>query len=70
MVQAIFTEIGNVVTNFATALSSAISSVTSMFYTSGENGGLTLLGSLLLIAVGCGLIYWAFGLIRGLIRRA
>lgn len=72
MVSAIFTEIGNAITAFATALGSAVSSVTSMFYTTGEGGGLTVLGTLALIAVGVGVVYWAFNLIRGLIsqRRA
>ena len=66
----IFDAVGDAVTGFSTALSSAVSSVTSMFYTTGENGGLTVLGTLLVIAVGCGLVYFAFRLIKGLIRRA
>lgn len=72
MVSAIFSEIGNAISAFATALSSAVTSVTDMFYTTGEGGGLTVLGTLILIAVGVGLVYWAFNLIRGLIaqRRA
>lgn len=72
MIADIFQTIGDAVTAFATALSNAVSSVTSMFYTSGENGGLTVLGTLALIAVGVGLVYWGFRLIRGLIsqRRA
>lgn len=72
MISDIFSTIGDAVTAFATALGNAVSSVTSMFYTSGENGGLTVLGTLALIAVGAGLVYWAFRLIRGLIsqRRA
>lgn len=70
MVSAIFTEVSNAVTAFTGALSNAVSGVTSMFYTTGEGGGLTVLGSLLLIAVGVGLVYWAFRLIKGLIKRA
>ncbi|MBO7528046.1 MAG: hypothetical protein J6T74_09210 [Clostridia bacterium] len=70
MINDIFGAVGDAVTAFASALSSSITSVTSMFYTTGENAGLTVLGTLLLIAVGVGLVYWAFRLIKGLIRRA
>lgn len=70
MINDIFTAVGEAVTGFSGALASSITSVTSMFYTSGENGGFTVLGTLLLIAVGVGLVYFAFRLIKGLIRRA
>lgn len=72
MVAEIFQTIGEVVTAFTTALSNSVSGIVAMFYTSGEGGGLTVLGVLSLIAVGCGLVYWAFRLIRRLIsqRRA
>lgn len=70
MVGDIFTEVSAAITAFTGSLSSAVSGVTAMFYTTGENGGLTVLGSLLLIAVGVGIVYWAFRLIKGLIRRA
>lgn len=70
MISDIFQAVGDAVTAFASALASSISSVTSMFYTTGENGGLTVLGTLILIVVGVGLVYWAFRLIRGLLQRA
>lgn len=70
MIADIFSEIGAAVSGFTTALASAISSVTSMFYTTGENGGLTVLGSLLLIGVGVAIVYWVFRLFRGLISRS
>lgn len=70
MINDIFTAVGDAVTAFASALASSISSVTSMFYTSGANAGLTVLGTLILIVVGVGLVYWAFRLIRGLLQRA
>lgn len=70
MISDIFETIGEAVTGFATALASSVSSVTSMFYTTGENAGLTFLGTLVLIVVGVGLVYWAFRLIKGLLRRA
>lgn len=68
MVSAIFTEVSNAITAFTSALSNAVGGVTSMFYDTTD--GLTVLGSLLLIAVGVGIVYWAFRLIKGLIRRA
>lgn len=70
MINDIFGAIGDSVTAFSTALSSSVSSITSMFYTTGENGGLTVLGTLVLITVGVGLVYWAFRLIKGLLHRA
>ena len=70
MINAIFQAVGDSVTAFAQALSSAVSSVTGMFYTTGDNAGLTTLGTLILIAVGVGLVYWAFRLIFRLIKRA
>lgn len=74
MTSLIFEEIGNVINGFSTALGNAINSITSMFYTaptgSATTGSLTVLGTLSLIAVGCGLVYWAFRLIKGLVRRA
>lgn len=73
MISAIFTTIGEAITGFTGALSSALGSITEMFYvSSGDNAGLTVLGVLSLIAVGVGLVYWAFRLIRRLVsqRRA
>lgn len=54
---------------FASTLGSAFNSVTSLFWTTGENAGPTFLGMLSLVVLGAGLIYLAFNLIRGLIRR-
>lgn len=71
MINVIFGAVGDAVTSFATAVGSAISSVSSMFVT--ESSGtysLTMLGTLLLVAVGAGLVFWGFGLIKGLIKRA
>ena len=69
MIADIFNTITQAISGFASALASGVTSVASMFYTSGENGGLTFLGTLLLIAVGVGVVYWVFRLIRGLIAR-
>lgn len=71
MIADIFEAVGEAITAFATCVASGVSSVVNMFYVpTGENAGLTVLGTLLLIAVGAGLVFWAFRLIKGLIKRA
>lgn len=67
MVAQIFSEISAAITAMLSALTSAITGVTSLFYDS--TNGVTFLGVLLLIAVGVGIVYWAFNLIKGLVRR-
>lgn len=68
IITEIFEVIGGAVTNFATTLASAVTSVTGMFYSA--EGGMTFLGVLLLIAAGVGIVYFGFRLIKGLVRRA
>jgi len=71
MIAEIFEAVGEAISNFATCVASSVQSVTSMFIT--ESSGtysLTTLGTLLLIAVGVGLVFWAFRLIKGLVKRA
>lgn len=75
MISEIFATITQAITNFAQSLGSAVTNIASMFYDSTANSGageLTFLGTLALIGVGVGVVYWAFRLIRGLIsqRRA
>lgn len=67
IVTSIFQVVSAVINNFVTALSSAIGSITDIFY---NDGSFTFVGVMLLIAVGVGIVYWAFRLIRGLVRRA
>lgn len=69
IIESIFGVISSVITQFANVVSSSVTSVTNMFYDA-TNGQMTVLGTLLLIAVGAGLIFWAFRLIKGLVRRA
>ena len=68
VITAIFGAVGSAITAFASALGDAVTAIVSMFYTTGDNAGLTFLGTLLCIAMGVGVVYWAFRLIRGLIR--
>lgn len=67
MVQNIFEVISSAVTQFANTLQSGITALTSIVYTTGENGGFTFVGTLLLVAVGMAIVYWIFRLLRGLI---
>lgn len=68
MVADIFAEISAAITQMLTCLTSSITGVTALFYDS-TAGNMTFLGVLLLIAVGVGIVYWAFNLIKGLVRR-
>lgn len=68
-VTTIFETITDAVTNFVGTLGSAISGITELFWSTGENAGPTFLGVLMLILAGIGLVYGAFRLIRGLIYR-
>lgn len=69
MVSAIFESIGSVITAFAGVIGNGFTALLEIFYsTSGTNAGLTPIGILSLIGVGMGLVYWAFNLVRGLIK--
>lgn len=68
MVADIFTEIASAITQMTAAVTSAVTGVVPLFYDA-TAGNMTFLGVLLLIAVGIGIVYWAFNLIRGLVRR-
>lgn len=49
-------------------LQSAITSVLSVFYTSGENGGLTVLGVLALVALAISIFFLLVGLIQNFLH--
>lgn len=73
IVTDLFAVIGGAISNFATSLASAITSVTGMFYTPGTDGGagsFTFLGVLLLVTIGIGIVYWSFRLIKSLVHKA
>lgn len=63
MVAHVFEVISATITNFVSALTSGITGVSGILYDSTE--GFTLLGTLLLMAIGFGVVYWIFRLIRG-----
>lgn len=70
MVADIFGVIAQTVSEFVNTLVSGVNALIPMIYTapSGSNtsGSLTFVGTLLLIAVGMGIVYWIFRLLRGL----
>lgn len=68
MVGAIFGGITEAVSAFVGTLNAGVTSILALFYTSGENAGLTVLGTLTVIVVGVSLVYWLFRLIMGMAR--
>lgn len=68
MVAHIFEVITSAVTSFASALSSAVTSITALFYDA-TGGQMTFLGVLLLIGAGVAVIYFVIRWISSLVRR-
>lgn len=67
MVTDIFAVIGQVISNFVASLISAVNGLIPLIYdTSGTTPQFTFVGTMLLIAVGMGIVYWVFRLLRGL----
>ena len=64
MIGQIFQNIGVAVTQFISVIVSGFTSIMPVFYA--EEGGFTLLGTLLLIGAGVALVYWLFYFIRSL----
>lgn len=67
MIAEIFDTIVAVVTEYITVLQGLFEGLVEIFYDS-TGGALTLLGTLALIAVGVGIVAWAFGLVKSLFR--
>jgi hypothetical protein len=65
MIAEIFDTIATVVAEYTTVLLSVFEGLVGIFYADAE---LTLLGTLALIAVGVGIVAWAFGLVKSLFR--
>lgn len=66
MVSEIFTTIGEVITSYVGAISNMFSGLIAIFYVEGT--GLTLIGTLLLLAVGIGIVVWGFNMVVNLIN--
>lgn len=67
MIADIFDAIVTVVTEYITVLQGLFEGLVEIFYDS-TGATLTLLGTLALIAVGVGIVAWAFGLVKSLFR--
>jgi hypothetical protein len=67
MIAEIFDTIVAVVTEYITVLQGLFDGLVEIFYDS-TGAELTLLGTLALIAVGVGIVAWAFGLVKSLFR--
>ena len=68
MVAALIETIQQWVTSFTTMFVSIFESLVGIFYKSGEQGGFTLIGTLALAGLGIGLVYFAYRVIRNLMR--
>ena len=71
MVNAIFQTLTDIASAFVTLLTNIFTGVVTLIYTApsgNDPGGLTVLGTLLLISMATGLVMWAFYFIRSLIR--
>lgn len=67
MVASIFQVISDAVTNFVNCLVNGVNGLIPLIYdTSGTTPQFTFVGTMLLIAVGMGIVYWIFRLLRGL----
>lgn len=66
MIAELWTIISQVITGFVSALVSATSGITELFY---KEETFTVVGQLLLITVGMGIVYFVFRFILSLIRR-
>jgi hypothetical protein len=60
-----FGVIGEAITAFGGTLVDAVPVVQSLFH---DGTNITFLGTLMLVSVGVGIVYWAFGLVRSFIR--
>jgi hypothetical protein len=65
MIVSIFETIQEVVAQYTQVLLYLFDGLVGIFY---DDGSLTLLGTLALIAVGVGIVAWAFGLVKSLFR--
>lgn len=69
IITSIFEAISSVVEGFLGVLTSLFSGIIDLFWTSGEGGGLTILGILLIIGVATPLVFWGINWIVSLFKR-
>lgn len=69
IITSIFEAIGSVVTGFLDVLSNLFNGVLELFYNTGESGGLTTLGIILIVGVATPLVFWGINWIVSFFRR-
>lgn len=67
MVTELFELVLSVITGFISALVAAFNGIVELFYIPEE--GFTLIGTLLLLGLGMGIVYFAFRFIRSILRK-
>lgn len=65
-VSAFITQAAQIATSFGTVLSNAVTSITSILW---DGEGLTIVGACLALAMGVGVVYLIFRMIRGLVKQ-
>lgn len=64
MVSQVFEVITGAVTSFVGSITAGVNGLIPLVYDA--TNGFTFVGTMLLIAIGVGIVYWCFRLIRGL----
>lgn len=67
IITEIFEVVSSVITGFMTAITSALNGVVAIFWDA--TNGLTFIGTLMLLGLGIGLVYFAISFITRLIRQ-
>lgn len=67
IITQIFEVVSSVVTGFLTAITSALNGVVAIFWDA--TNGLTFIGTLMLLGLGIGLVYFAITFVTRLIRK-
>lgn len=65
MIGAIFQATGTAITQFSQVVGNGLSGIIALFW---DGSALTDLGNLALVGVGVSLVFWAYRLVRGLMR--
>jgi len=72
MLEAVFSTLGDIITQLAAMLVSIFTAVVDIFYTAGateaDPGKLTIIGILALVSVGLSLVMWGFNFILKLLK--
>lgn len=59
----------SLIESFGGLLASGVQAITNIFYTTGDNGGLTIIGAAMAFALVVGIVYLLFRMVRGLVKQ-